>query len=382
MPLPPLVDPAPPLTPAERERYARHVLVPAIGDAGQRRLRAARVLVIGAGGLGSPVLLYLAAAGVGTLGLVDDDAVDLTNLQRQVIHDTAAVGTPKVASAAARVRALNPGVTVTEHAERLTASNAHDLLGGYDLVVDATDNFPTRYVVNDACAALGLPFVWAAIYRTDAQVSLFWKNPPAGADTPGVDLRDIFPAPPDPALVPSCGDAGVLGALCGQVGSMMAIEAVKLLCGVGRPLLGRVLFLDTLATTITELPLRPRADDGTPPASSAGASGEPPVVPEISPRELASLLDAGRAPRLIDVREPAECDLGMLPGATAMPLAGFLADPPDVAPGEEVVVYCKGGVRSARAAKALLARGPARVRSLAGGILAWRDEVDPSLPRY
>lgn len=442
MPLPPLVEPGTELLGEDRERYARHVLVPALGSVGQRRLLNARVCVVGAGGLGSPALLYLAGAGVGTIGIVDDDLVDLTNLQRQVIHDTPAVGTPKAASAAARVRALNPGITVVEHPERLTADNARVIFSGYDLVVDATDNFPTRYVVNDACAELGLPFVWAAIYRTDAQLSLFWKNPRTStrqatadaATTPrdraaGVDLRDLFPAPPDPTQVPSCADAGVLGPLCGQLGSMMAIEVVKLVCGVGEPLLGRVLFIDTLASTIAELPLRPRtpehaigsaAGDATAAAADgAGTASDEPTdttggaapdtaggagsrsrvvtgtagrattgvsasidVPTMTAAELARRLAEGHAITLIDVREPEETDLGMIAGARTIPLARFLAHVPEPAPGEDVVLYCKAGIRSSRAAAALLGAGRGRVWSLDGGILAWRDEIDPSLPRY
>lgn len=211
--------------------------------------------VLGAGGLGAPALLYLAAAGVGRLTIIDDDVVDVTNLQRQVIHPDASVGRPKIESAAEAVRALNPSVEVVTHGVRLTLSNAADLFGDADLVLDGTDNFETRYAVNDACAALGLPYVWASVYRTQAQVSLFWSAPPEPFE--GVDLRDLFPVPPAPGTVPSCGDAGVLGALTGQVGSLMAAEAVKLICGVGEPLLGRVVFLDLLATTMTQIPLRP-----------------------------------------------------------------------------------------------------------------------------
>ena len=272
--------PGAPLTAAQRHRYARHLLIPDLGDAGQRRLLAARVLVMGAGGLGSPALLYLAAAGVGHLTIVDDDVVDLTNLQRQVIHDTAGVGTPKAGSAAARVRALNPDVEVGERPVRLTRDNAVDLLRGHDLVLDGTDNFPTRYVVNDACAELGLPLVWASVYRTQAQVSVFWKNPPG--DAAGVDLRDLFPVLPDPATVPSCGDAGVLGALTGQVGSMMVTEAIKLICGIGRPLLGRVAFLDVLDGRQFEIPLAPRTEEFADADPQDGAYCAVPAVAGVS----------------------------------------------------------------------------------------------------
>lgn len=228
--LPPLVEPGPPLTDAERARYARHLLLPEIGDVGQRRLRAARVCVIGAGGLGAPVLQYLAAAGVGRIGVVDDDVVDVTNLQRQVIHGHADVGRPKVDSAAESVRAIDPGVEVVPHRVRL-AEDTVDLLADYDVVVDGADNFPTRYLVNDACVRLGLPEVWGSVLRFDAQVSVFWGRPPAGVPAAGVDLRDLFPEPPAEGTVPSCAVAGVLGALCGQVGSLMATEVVKLVTG-------------------------------------------------------------------------------------------------------------------------------------------------------
>lgn len=254
--LPPLVEPGPPLTDAERARYARHLLLPEIGDVGQRRLRAARVCVIGAGGLGAPVLQYLAAAGVGRIGVVDDDVVDVTNLQRQVIHGHADVGRPKVDSAAESVRAIDPGVEVVPHRVRL-AEDTVDLLADYDVVVDGADNFPTRYLVNDACVRLGLPEVWGSVLRFDAQVSVFWGRPPAGVPAAGVDLRDLFPEPPAEGTVPSCAVAGVLGALCGQVGSLMATEVVKLVTGVGRPLLGRVAVLDALAGVWREVPLRP-----------------------------------------------------------------------------------------------------------------------------
>jgi len=382
--LPPLVEPGPPLDRAQRQRYARHLLIPALGDAGQRRLQAARVCVVGAGGLGSPALLYLAAAGVGHLTIVDDDAVDLTNLQRQVIHDDAAVGTPKVASAAARLRALNPAIEVVERPLRLTRANAADVLRGHDLVLDGTDNFPTRYVVNDTCAELGLPYVWASVYRTQAQVSVFWKNPPAGAV--GVDLRDLFPTAPDPATVPNCGDAGVLGALVGQVGSMMATEAIKLICGVGEPLLGRVAFLDVLEGRQVEIPLRPRVEPAPPvrPEEDAAASCHAPGSPvgAVAPRALAAELASATPPVVVDVREPGEVALVAIPGTVHLPLADFLAGPPAFAPDADVVVHCKTGPRAERAAAALAASGHRRVRTLTGGVLAWIDEVDPTLTRY
>jgi adenylyltransferase/sulfurtransferase len=376
----PLVAPGAPLTAAQRHRYARHLLIPDLGDAGQRRLLAARVLVMGAGGLGSPALLYLAAAGVGHLTIVDDDVVDLTNLQRQVIHDTAGVGTPKAGSAAARVRALNPDVEVGERPVRLTRDNAVDLLRGHDLVLDGTDNFPTRYVVNDACAELGLPLVWASVYRTQAQVSVFWKNPPG--DAAGVDLRDLFPVLPDPATVPSCGDAGVLGALTGQVGSMMVTEAIKLICGIGRPLLGRVAFLDVLDGRQFEIPLAPRTEEFADADPQDGAYCAVPAVAGVSARALADELASPAPPVVVDVREPAEVALVSIPGTLRVPLADFLAGPPAFDPDADVVVHCQSGPRAERAAAALATSGHRRVRTLTGGVLAWIDEVDPTLPRY
>ena len=250
--LPPLVAPTADLTEDERVRYNRQLNLTGFGIEGQRRLSAARVCVVGAGGLGSPVLLYLAAAGVGTLGIVDDDTVDLANLQRQVLHDTPGLGAPKAGSAAARLAALNPHCRIIEHPERLTAANIADVFGGYDLVIDATDNLPTRYLMADACAALGLPEVWGSVCRTQSQVSLFWSAPPEGFAP--VTLRDVFPVEPDG---PGCPDNSVLGALCGMTGSLMAAEAIKLITGAGETLLGRLVFLDALSGRTSEVPLRP-----------------------------------------------------------------------------------------------------------------------------
>ncbi|MCM0641306.1 ThiF family adenylyltransferase, partial [Cellulomonas wangsupingiae] len=254
-PLPPLVAPGPPLTAGQVARYARHLALAEVGEAGQRRLLAARVLVLGAGGLGSPVLLYLAAAGVGTLGVLDDDVVEASNLQRQVVHGTADVGRRKVDSAAAAVRALDPATDVRTHDLRLAPHNARDLLSGYDVVVDGTDNFATRYLVNDVCAELGLPWVWGSLQRGHAQVSTFWSAPPTGD---GVDLRDVFGAPPPDGSVPSCAVDGVLGAVCAAAGAAMALEVVKLVCGTGRTLLGRVAVHDAFAGTWQDVPVRRR----------------------------------------------------------------------------------------------------------------------------
>lgn len=393
--LPPLVAPGPPLTAEERARYSRHLLLPAIGDEGQRRLRAARVLVVGAGGLGAPVLQYLAAAGVGRLGIVDDDVVDVTNLQRQVVHGHADVGRPKVDSAADAVRALDPGVAVVAHRVRLTAQNA-DLLADYDLVVDGADNFPTRYLVNDACVRLGLPEVWGSVLRFDAQVGVFWGRPPEGWPVEPVQLRDVFPEPPPEGSVPSCAAAGVLGALCGQVGSLMATEAIKLITGAGRVLLGRLAVLDALAGTWREVPLRRSADPG-PGGDTAGmaadhtpAPGSPvPAAPaptsdvlrEVTPRELVRLL-ADDAVTLLDVREPAERTIVTIPGADLpIPLGELPTRVGEVPADRPVVVYCRSGVRSATAGRYLAGLGY-DVANLAGGVLAWADDVDPALPRY
>lgn len=259
MSLVPLVGPGPELSVSDRERFARHLPIEGIGEAGQRRLRAARVCVVGAGGLGSPALLYLAAAGVGTLGVVDPDAVELVNLQRQVLHTTAGIGTSKTASAAARLGGLDPTVRVVQHPVRLEPGNAAEILGGYDLVIDAVDNYPTRYLVSDVCAELGVAVVWGAVMVTRAQVSVFWSRP-VGPDgpLPGITLRDVYPEPPDEATWVSAAQVGVLGALCGQVGALLAAEAIKLVTGAGEPLFGRLLYLDTMTATTAEVPLTPR----------------------------------------------------------------------------------------------------------------------------
>jgi adenylyltransferase/sulfurtransferase len=380
------VEPGPPLTAAQRERWSRHLLLPGVGEVAQRRLRAARVCVVGAGGLGAPVLQYLAAAGIGTIGVVDVDDVELSNLQRQVVHGVADVGRPKVASAADAVRRIDPDVTVVEHHVRLDRTTV-DLLADYDVVVDGTDNFPTRYLVNDACVRLGLPEVWGSVFRFDAQISVFWGRPPEGVAP--VQLRDLFPEAPDPGTVPSCAEGGVLGAMCGQVGTVMAAEVVKLVTGIGRSLLGRVLVVDALAARWTEIPLvgRPAAAR-TRPGAGAPARPEAVPVPVIGPRELAAMLeqrDRGAAAfTLLDVREAAELDIVALPGATHVPLArvldgtGLAGVPAD----RPVVVICRSGVRSEQAARTLLAAGRADVAHLAGGLLGWVDQVDPTLARY
>ena len=384
MPMPPLVEPGPPLTAPELTRYSRHVLVPGVGEEGQRRLRNARVLVIGAGGLGSPVLLYLAAAGVGTLGIVDSDTVDASNLQRQVVHPSSAVGLPKVDSAAATVAEINPGVVVERHHLRLDASHALDLVSRYDLVLDGSDNFPTRYLVNDACVLTGRPLVWGSVLRFDGQVTVFWSDPPAGY--PAIQYRDVFPHPPAPGTVPSCAQAGVLGAVCGAVGSAMAIEALKLVLGVGEPLLGRLAVFDALAGTWRHVPVRPSP---TTPVLTALVD-EPEAcelpLPEIDARALAARLDARDRGEddfdLVDVREPDEHALVAIPGSRLVPQGDFVAMLETLPRDRDVILYCHSGVRSAAVLRLARDHGLSRASHLAGGILAWVDEVDPSLPRY
>jgi adenylyltransferase/sulfurtransferase len=260
MKLAPLVTPGPELSAGDAERFARHMPIAGLGELGQRRLRAARICVVGAGGLGSPALLYLAAAGVGTLGVVDADSVEVVNLQRQVLHSTAGIGRAKALSAASRIGELDPEISVVVHQERLDADNAACILSGYDLVVDAVDNFPTRYLISDTCAQLGIPVVWGAVLVTRAQVSVFWSAPRSlDGDVPGITLRDLHPEPPAPETWVTAAQVGVLGAMCGQVGALMANEAIKLVVGAGEPLFGRLLYLDTMSATVSEVPIRPRS---------------------------------------------------------------------------------------------------------------------------
>ena len=365
MPLPPLVELGPPLTRGQLARGSRHLLLAEIGVDGQRRLRNAKVCVIGAGGLGAPVLQYLAAAGVGTIGIVDDDTVDVSNLQRQVIHGTADVGRRKVDSAADAVRALDPDIVVNTHHERLTSENVDAIFSRYDLVVDGTDNFPTRYLVNDACVRLRLPEVWGSVLRFDAQTTVFW-----GAA--GVELRDLFPEPPADGEVPSCAEAGVLGALCGQVGSIMATEVVKLVTGTGESLLGRVLVIDALRGRWSEIPLvgherRPEPRKESP---------MPDDVPVTTAPELIGRLAARAAGTddflLIDVREPSEFEAGAIPGAVLVPLGTVLdGSALDGLPRDkEIVVQCQVGGRSLTAARVLQGLG-FDASNLDGGIVAW-----------
>ena len=385
MAIPPLVEPIARLSGAESVRTARQRRLPQLNELGQRRLANARVLVLGAGGLGSPALIYLAAAGVGTIGIVDGDDVEPSNLQRQIVHGQADVGRPKVASAAESIAQIAPEAVVVQHAERLDAGNAAAIIGGYDVVIDGTDNFPTRFLVNDTCAALGLPLVWASVLRFDAQLSVFWASPPAESGLTGVHLRDLFPTPPTEGEVPNCAEAGVLGALCGQVGSLMATEAIKLIAGIGAPLIGRVLVIDALSGRFTEVPLIGTgiaAADPNPAATLAAARGSAQAAaagawPTLTPVELVARLTAraeGTDPFvLVDVREPDEHAESAIPDAVLLPLGDLLTEagmatlPRDV----PLVLHCHLGPRAERAAMALDAAGFTGLTLLAGGIVAW-----------
>ncbi|MGQ0640395.1 MAG: molybdopterin-synthase adenylyltransferase MoeB [Gemmatimonadaceae bacterium] len=375
---------ATPLAVNELSRYSRHLLLPEVGKAGQQRLKDARVLVVGAGGLGSPALLYLAAAGVGTLGVVDDDAVDVSNLQRQVLYGTSSVGHHKTAAAAERLGDLNPHVTVVRHAERLSSANALDLFRVYDVVVDGTDNFATRYLVNDACVLTGKPNVYGSIFRFDGQASVFCTDE-------GPCYRCLYPESPPPGLVPSCAEGGVLGVLPGLIGVVQATEALKLLLGVGDTLVGRLLLVNALAASFRSV--RVRRNPACPACGTheiralqdydawCGAF-QPEIVPEISPRELAARAARGEAIQLVDVREPHEWELVHVTGARLMPLASLDSEWHTLDATRELYVYCKGGVRSARAVAELRKRGFDRAYSVTGGILRWREEVDSELLAY
>ncbi len=375
----------------ELERYGRHLVIPQVGPDGQRRLKAARVLLVGAGGLGSPAALYLAAAGVGRLTIVDHDTVDRSNLQRQLLHGEADVGRLKVESARDRLRDVNPHVAVDVHATRLTAANALDVVRGHDLVLDGSDNFATRYLVNDACVLAGVPNVYASVQRFEGQASVF-------AAPGGPCYRCLFPEPPPPDLVPNCAEAGVLGVLPGLLGTIQATEALKLLLGVGEPLVGRLLLVDALAMRLRTIAI-PRdpncpacgtrelralvdydawcAGPGRAAATGAPAEAAPAEAPveEIAPAKLAAGLAAGAPLVLLDVREPNEWAAARIPGARLVPLGTLDAALATLDPRADVVVHCQSGVRSALAARRLRAAGFTRVRSLTGGIARWHAEV-------
>ncbi|HEV2781285.1 MAG TPA: adenylyltransferase/sulfurtransferase MoeZ [Actinophytocola sp.] len=388
--LPPLVEPAAELTKEEVARYSRHLIIPDVGMDGQKRLKNAKVLVVGAGGLGSPALLYLAAAGVGTLGIVEFDVVDESNLQRQVIHGQSDIGRPKAESARDSIAEINPFVTVNLHQVHLSSDNALEVFSGYDLILDGTDNFATRYLVNDAAVLLGKPYVWGSIFRFEGQVSVFWEDAPNGQ---GLNYRDLYPEPPPPGMVPSCAEGGVLGVLCASIGSIMVTEAIKLLTGIGEPLLGRLMVYDALEMTYRTI--RIRKDPESKPIeglidydafcgvvsedASAAAAGS-----TITPRELKEKFDRGDNFTLIDVREPHEFEIVRIPGSTLIPkdriLSGeALADLPQ---DKQIVLHCKSGARSAEALAALHKAGFADAVHVGGGVLGWAREIDPTLPTY
>ena len=371
-------------------RYSRHLIMPEVGLEGQLKLKQAKVLLIGAGGLGSPLALYLAAAGVGKLGVVDFDVVDFTNLQRQVLHGTEDVGRSKLASAAETIRSINPYVEVVPHETRLTSENALEIFEGYDVIADGTDNFATRYLVNDACVLTGKPNVYGSIFRFEGQASVF-------ATSDGPCYRCLYPEPPPPGLVPSCAEGGVLGVLPGIIGCVQALETIKLIIGRGEPLIGRLLLLDALHLRFRELKLRKNPDcpvcsrhpsidrlidyeefcgiRGAEPEQAAG-------VPEITPIELKRMMDEGRPFRLVDVREPHEFDICRIPGSVLIPLGDVPKRMNELDSTEEIVVHCRSGQRSARAVELLRKSGFRRIHNLKGGILAWSDQVDPSVPKY
>src|SRR5579883_1174230 len=370
-------------------RYSRHLIMPEVGMEGQLKLKAARVLCVGAGGLGSPLALYLAAAGVGTLGVVDFDVVDFTNLQRQIIHTTADVGRKKLDSAADKLRAINPNVNIVRFDTKLSSANALELFRDFDMVVDGTDNFPTRYLVNDACVLTGIPNVYGSIFRFEGQMSIF-------ATKEGPCYRCLYPEPPPPGLVPSCAEGGVLGILPGLVGVMQATEAIKLILGAGEPLIGRLLLVDALAMRFRELKLRKNPDCpacGTHPTlrrlidynEFCGIRGEEkPVetgIPEMQVEELKRRLDAGDNLFVLDVREPHEYQICNL-GGHLIPLGDLPKRVNELDSSREIVAHCRSGVRSAKAVGFLQQAGFRKVHNLAGGILAWADRIDPKMPKY
>lgn len=379
----------PDLSPDELARYDRHVILPEVGVEGQRKLKAARVLMIGTGGLGSPLGMYLAAAGVGRLGIVDFDVVDESNLQRQIVHGTKDVGRPKIASAYDRLHDINPFAQIKTYETAFTSDNATEIMKDYDLVVDGTDNFATRYLVNDACVLLGKPNVYGSIFRFEGQVSVFH---PAGG---GPCYRCLYPEPPPPGLVPSCAEGGVLGVLPGVVGTLQATETIKLILGAGDSLLGRLLTFDALSMKFRELKLRKAPDCplcGPNPTVTelvdyeefCGLNLPQEAPPEVTPEEFKSQWEAGRKPVLIDVRNPHEWEIANLEefGARLVPLSTLSEHLPEFDKEADIVVHCKSGGRSGKAQAQMLEAGFKKVRNLAGGMLAWSDTVDPSKKKY
>ena len=392
MSLPPLVEPAPSLSIGEVRRYSRHLIIPDVAMDGQKRLKNAKVLCIGAGGLGSPALMYLAAAGVGTLGIVEFDEVDESNLQRQIIHGQSDVGRSKAESARDSVREINPLITVNVHEMRLDSSNVLELFSQYDLIVDGTDNFATRYLVNDACVLLGKPYVWGSIYRFDGQASVFWAEY-------GPCYRCLYPEPPPPGMVPSCAEGGVLGVLCASIGSIQATEAIKVLTGIGEPLLGSLMVYDALEMNYRKIKVRKDPN--------CAVCGEHPTVTElidyeafcgvvseeaqeaaagstITALELKELLESDKPTFLVDVREPAEFEIVSIPGATLIPKDEILrGDALATLPQDkQIVMYCKTGVRSAETLAAVKRAGFSDAVHVQGGVSAWVSQVDRSLPVY
>ncbi len=370
-------------------RYSRHLIMPEVGMEGQQKLKAARVLCIGAGGLGSPLALYLGAAGVGTLGLVDFDVVDFTNLQRQIIHTQSDVGRPKLDSAEEKLKAINPYINIRKFETKLTSANALDIFSEFDIIADGTDNFPTRYLVNDACVLTGKPNVYASIFRFEGQASIF-------ATEEGPCYRCLYPEPPPPGLVPSCAEGGVLGILPGLLGVIQATEVIKLILGSGEPLISRLLLVDALAMRFRELKLRKDKDCpvcGEHPTirqlidynEFCGIRGEEKAVeiniPEIQPQELKRRLDAGEDIFVLDVREPHEYQICNI-GGYLIPLGDLPKRVSELDTSREIVAHCKGGVRSAKAVDFLQKAGFRKVKNLTGGILSWSEKVDPKVPKY
>ncbi|MGA8545503.1 MAG: adenylyltransferase/sulfurtransferase MoeZ [Mycobacterium sp.] len=388
--LPPLVEPAAELTRDEVARYSRHLIIPEFGVDGQKRLKNARVLVIGAGGLGAPTLLYLAAAGVGTIGIVDFDVVDESNLQRQIIHGVSDVGRSKAQSARDSIAEVNPLVEVRLHEERLERHNAVNLFEQYDLILDGADNFATRYLVNDAAVLTHKPYVWGSIYRFEGQVSVFWDDAPDGR---GLNYRDLYPEAPPPGMVPSCAEGGVLGILCASIASVMGTEAIKLITGIGEPLLGRLMVYDALEMSYRTITVR--KDPSTPKITelvdyeqfcgvASDETAQAAAGSTITPGELKELLDSDKKVALIDVREPVEWDINHIDGAQLIPMSsinsgeGLAKLPLDRMP----VLYCKTGVRSAEALSVLKKAGFAGAVHLQGGIVAWAKQMQPDMVMY
>ena len=390
MPLPPLVAPATELTPNEIRRYSRHLIIPDVAMAGQKRLKNAKVLCVGAGGLGSPALMYLAAAGVGTLGIIDFDVVDESNLQRQVIHGQSDIGRSKAESAKASIAEINPLVQVNLHLERLDSSNVMEIFSGYDLIVDGTDNFATRYLVNDACVLLNKPYVWGSIYRFDGQASVFWSEH-------GPCYRCLYPEPPPPGMVPSCAEGGVLGVLCASIGSIQTNEAIKVITGIGEPLVGRLMIYDALEMTYRSVKVRKDPE--------CAICGKNPTITElidyeafcgvvseeaseaaagstITAGELNAMVQRGDEMLLVDVREPAEWEIVRIPDAVLIPKGELPSRLSELPQDKPVVLYCKTGVRSAESLALLKSAGFGDAKHVQGGVVAWQTQVLGDEPLY